>query len=131
MEDWKLPESIVGAGRRYGGRMKGAKNRAKVPGVEKKNECENTKRYKRDREKCRNENLTRAFSALRSILGCEDINLSRVDILTQAKSRIEELDNLLNTDKNSEQDNLINMSMLTSEKFWEYLFADEEDFELN
>ena len=130
MEDWKLPENIVGAGKRYGGRMKGARNRTKAPGAEKENECENIKRYKRDREKCRNDNLTRAFSALKSILGCEDQNLSRVDILTQAKSRIEELDNLLNTQNNSEQDNLINMSMLTSEEFWDYLFADEEGFEL-
>lgn len=129
MEDWKLPENIVGAGKRYGGRMRGAKNRVKAPGVQKENECENIKRYKRDREKCRNENLTSAFSALKSILGCEDRNISRVDILTQAKSRIEELDNLLDTHK--KQGNPVNISMLSAEEFWNYLFADEEDFEFN
>ncbi|KAI6660405.1 hypothetical protein LOD99_13991 [Oopsacas minuta] len=124
MEDWKLPENVVGAGKRYGGRMKGAKNRRRE--AQDENNCENIKRYRRDREKCRNENLTRAFNALKSILGYHNQNLSRVDILTRAKCRIEELNTILNRQEDHEKSNSINPAMLTSEEFWDYLFNGED-----
>ena len=68
------------------------------------------------------------FSACLS-LGREDKHCPALNILTQAKSRIEELDNLLDTHK--KQGNPVNISMLSAEEFWNYLFADEEDFEFN
>ena len=127
MQDWKLPEEIIGAGKRYGGRMKGAKNRIK-PEQMNEYDCENVKRYKRDREKCRNENLSRAFTALKCILGYEHHNISRVDILTQARCRIEELHCILTrVGEGEDKDQPISVEMLTSEEFWDSLFNEDEN----
>ena len=127
MQDWKLSEEVVGAGKRYGGRMKGAKNLVK-PQEMHENECENIKRYKRDREKCRNENLSRAFTALKAILGYEHHNISRIDILTEARSRIEELNCILNqAGEGDEKSGPITVDMLSSEEFWDSLFNEDEN----
>ena len=127
MEDWKLPEEIVGAGKRFGGRMKGAKNRTKQEDMN-NNDFENVKRYKRDREKCRNDNLNRAFGALKCMLGYDDQNLSRVEILKQARSRIEELNSILKKEESQNvQDQALSISMLSSEEFWDMLFKEDED----
>ena len=126
MQDWKLPEDIVGAGKRYGGRIKGAKNRVK-PEEMNEYECENVKHYKREREKCRNENLSRAFTALKCILGYENHNITRIEILTQARSRIEELNFILNQAGEAEEKNQpITVDMLSSQEFWDSLFNEDE-----